>query len=181
MHTLAVMDTAIYIAIGLGMVVAGLLGALLTIATLPGTWIVILLAFLAEWISPEPVYSPWTFAIVIALALAGELIEFLASGAGAAKAGGSKRAAVLGVVGGIVGAILGTIFLPFLPIIGTILGAVVGAGLGAGLGESMKTGRTSRDVWNVGRGAAHGRFIAIIVKGAIALVIGVILGVLAFV
>jgi len=175
------MDTIIYLAIGLGMVVAGLAGALLTIATLPGTWIVIALAFLAEWLSPAPVYSPWTFGVVIVLALLGEGIEFLASGAGAASAGGSKRAAALGVLGGIVGAILGTIFLPFLPIIGTILGAVVGAGVGAGLGESMKEGRTRGDVWNVGTGAARGRAIAIVVKGAIAVLIGVILGVAAFV
>lgn len=167
------------LAYGLAMLLVSVIGVGMTLATLPGTWFILLLAVVVEWLR-DGTYSWWTLGVCLALAAIGELLELLAGSAGAAGAGGSKRAAMLSIPGAILGAILGTIFLPFLPIIGTIVGAVAGAGLFAGIGESTVTGRTWKDIRGVGRGAAIGRAWAVVIKGGIAALMGVILTIAAF-
>ena len=173
------METTYYILVGVSMLIVGVVGVGLTLATLPGTWLIVIAAMLFQWWRPET-FSWWTIGVAAGLAALGELLEFFASGVGSAKAGGSKRAAIASIVVGLIGALFGTVLLP-IPIVGTIIGAVVGAGLGASIAESTKTGRTWRQSFDVGRGAAVGRAWAVIIKGGIAAVMAVLLAAAAFV
>jgi hypothetical protein len=156
---------------------SALLALGLVVLSLPGVWMLAVLAVGTELLFPE-LLSGWTIAAVLALAVVAEVVDTLASAAGAKKAGGSRRAMFASIFGAIVGGILGTIVVP---ILGTIVGAVLGAGIAAGLLESTKRyhdieGDSTRSrAWNVGVGAAKGRAVAILVKGVIALVVGGIL------
>ncbi|MGP1309997.1 MAG: DUF456 family protein [Phycisphaerales bacterium] len=159
--TLIVLAIALFAAIGVG----------LTLLGLPGIWLTILVAGIAWLIRPDT-FTWWTFGACVALGLLAELLEFILSAAGAAKAGGSKRAALASIVGGVIGGIVGS---PFLFPIGTIIGAAIGAGLGAGVFEATKPGRTLEQSYAVGQGAAVGRLVATVVKSTINVVIALIL------
>ena len=159
--TLLVLSIALASAVGIG----------LTLLGLPGIWLTIGVALVA-WIIRGEMFSWWTMGACVALGLLAELLEFVLSAAGAARAGGSKRAAVASIAGGVVGGILGA---PFLFPIGTILGAALGAGAAAGIFEATKPGRTLEQSYAVGQGAAVGRLVATIVKTTVNAVIALIL------
>lgn len=148
----------------------------LTLIGLPGTWMMALLALSTRLYAPE-LYSWWTIGGCLGLAVLAEISDFIAGAVGAGAEGASKRAGLAAIGGGLVGAIVGT---PFLPPIGTIIGAVAGAGLSASLAEvtlrkpeELTLMATAKRAARVGRGAALGRFIAVLVKTAIAVVVGV--------
>lgn len=153
------------------LLITGLIGVAMTFVTLPGIWVVVAIALICKLWQPG-LFEWWTLGVVLVLGLLAELIEFLASVAGSAKAGGTRHGAIWSVVGGIAGAILGT---PLAPIIGTIIGGVIGAGLGAMLGEMGGSKMPWRSAAIVGRGAATGRLLSIIVKSAICAVIVIVL------
>lgn len=163
---------------GVIVAIGALLGIVLTLLTLPGTWFAVLVAVGCELWRPE-LFSWWTLGAAIGVAAVAEVLEIFASAAGAGRAGGSKAAAIAAVIGSIVGAIVGSALLLF-PI-GTIAGAIIGAGLAAGLVERGKSGKSWRDSARVGTGAATGRFAATVVKVSLACVIAAILIVAAFV
>lgn len=165
------MDTTIHILVALGIFVVGAAGVALTMLTLPGTWFMLVVALLTEWLR-DGTFSKWSLLAAAVLALAAEAVEFFASGAGAAGSGGSKRAAILSVFGGIAGGILGTFLIPF-PVLGTILGAIIGAGLAAFIAERTVIDRTWKDAARVGRGAAIGRASALVIKTGFAVVIAI--------
>jgi uncharacterized protein YqgC (DUF456 family) len=98
--------------------------------------------------------------IVLVLAALGELVEILAAAMGVAKAGGSKRGALLALAGSMIGAIVGiSVGLP-IPLIGSVVAAVLFAGLGAmggaALGETW-AGRDADASWRVAKLAFWGR------------------------
>ena len=74
--------------------IGALLGVVLTLLTLPGIWLMLLVAMLCTWWQPD-LYSLWTLAAVAIIALGAEIAEGLSSAAGsatiAAARGGSKR------------------------------------------------------------------------------------------
>ncbi len=140
----------------------GVFGVAMNIVGLPGNWILVLMlagyAYLTGW----GVYvGPWGLGAVVVLGLLGELGEFVAGGAGAKKAGGSKR----GVIGAIVGGFLGAIFLSIIPIpiISQIVGACAGAFIGAFVVEYLIEPDAVRST-NIGIGAAKGRLWGIAIK-----------------
>lgn len=152
-------------------ILMSLVGVVLTVLTLPGAWAALLAAIACKLWQPE--LMEWsTIGAAAGVALLAEIIEFLASAAGASKAGGSKRGALGAVIGSLLGAILGA---PFLLFVGAIIGAVIGAGLGAIIAERGLVGRTWTDSVKIGKGAAVGRFWATIVKVALAGVVAVML------
>ncbi len=165
--------------LGLVVVLSCLVGVAMTLAMLPGIWVMVGVAVACDVWRPE-LFSIWTLIAVVALGLLAEGLELAASAAGARKAKGSRAAAVSSILGGVIGAIAGTILIP-VPIVGTIVGGVVGAGLAAGLGERGFAMGSWGDSWRVGRGAAKGRMVSIIIKAALAIVIGVVLTVAVFV
>ena len=145
---------------------------------LPGTWLMVLFAALLEWWTPEQtVYGVAVLGSATALATLGEILEFVLGARGARKAGGSKRGAVLAIVGGIVGAVLGT---PLTPILGTLIGACLGAFAGSLLGD-LWAGRSLGHSMVSGRGAAVGRLWGTIAKLGIGAAIVAVLAVAPFV
>jgi uncharacterized protein YqgC (DUF456 family) len=159
--TLVVLTIALFGAVGIGLTLLGLPGIWLTLGVAGGAWL----------FRPD-MFTWWTFGGCVALGLLAELLEFVLSAAGAAKAGGSKRAALASIVGGVIGGIVGA---PFLFPIGTIVGAALGAGAAAGLFEATKPGRTLEQAYTVGHGAAVGRLVATVVKSTINVVIALTL------
>lgn len=157
---------------------ASLAGVALTILTLPGIWLTLAVALLCWWWMGADFYSAWTLAAALAMGIVAEVVELAASAAGAAKSGGGRSGAIGSIVGGVVGALAGSLILP---IIGTIAGGVIGAGLGAIAGERGIAGKTWSHAARVGKGAMVARFIALCVKIAFAVAIGVTLTVAAFV
>lgn len=155
----------------------GLCGSwLATFFTLPGNWIMVALcAAFAYWIPEEENGHALGWKVVIGLAvlaLIGELLELAASALGATKAGGSKRAAALALVGSMVGSIAGAMIGFPVPVIGPLIGVLVcggaGAALGAVLGEKWK-GREFEESIPVGTAAFWGRILGTIAKTSVGL------------
>jgi uncharacterized protein YqgC (DUF456 family) len=153
---------------------------LTTVIGLPGNWLIVAFAAIfAALFAQNPNHGvTWmAVAFLAVLALVGEIVEFAAGAAGAAKYGASKRSVALSLVGAAVGSIVGiTIGLP-IPLLGSfmmaIVGGAAGAFFGAYLGEAWK-GRPHDARVAAGRGAFSGRIWGSIGKlavGAIMLVI----------
>ncbi|MEM1424167.1 MAG: DUF456 domain-containing protein [Planctomycetota bacterium] len=162
--------------LAIAMLVLGLAGVLLTLVGLPGTWLYLACALIAQWamrdvFGVDAPYSWWTVGVGVALCALAEVAEALSGAAGAAKAGASKRALVGAAVGGLIGAITGTIALAFLPIIGTLLGGAIGAAIGSVALELSvhKELRRSTSLRGVATGAAIGRLLSTVIKSVFAL------------
>jgi uncharacterized protein YqgC (DUF456 family) len=150
-------------------------GWLLTMLSLPGNWLMLgATAVYAYFSQGTPFEVSWTtVGILLVLALLAELLEFAAGAVGAAQVGGSKRGAMLAILGSMAGAIVGAgagAAIP-IPLVGSVLGAILGASLGAlsgaMLGEAWK-GRTLGETWKVGQAAFWGRLLGTIAKTTIA-------------
>jgi len=148
---------------------------------LPGNWFVIGFAvlFVSALDTGDAVHGlNWeAVAFLVVIAAGGELLEFFAGAAGAARQGGSRRAVALAIAGTIAGSIAGAIMGVPVPVIGPLLGALAGgaggAFAGAYLGEMWKHGGTDKSI-TVGWGAAIGRLLGTLGKllaGAVMIVI----------
>ncbi len=146
----------------------GVGGILLVVLALPGIWTMVLVSALCMWWRPE-IISWRTVVTLGVIALVSELIEMVASAAGAKKFGGSKRGAAGAIVGTMIGAILGSFLIP-IPIAGTIIGGILGAGIGAMGVERSIVQMTWKDSLKSGSGAAIGRTISIFIKLGLAIV-----------
>lgn len=158
--------------------VFALLGVVLTAVTLPGIWLMVLVAMLCTWWQPD-LYSLWTLGVVLAIAVTAEIAEALSSAAGSAKTGGSKAGIAGSLVGSIVGLVAGTVLIP-IPVVGSIAGGVVGAGLGALFAERGIAKRSWGESYRSGKGAAVGRALSTLIKTGFAAVAAVVLIVFAF-
>lgn len=162
------------------LLVANLAAWVGNVVTLPGNWIMLLLVALYAWFLPPemvPRISWWVVGTALLLAIVGEVVEFVAGAAGAAKQGGSRRGVVFAIIGAFAGSLLGaTISIPIFilgPIIGALGGGALGAFAGAWLGE-LGTERTPEERIAIGRGAMMGRLLGTVGKlgvGAIILVV----------
>lgn len=174
------------ITVGVLFCLAAAICLLLALLGLPGVWILIAIAVAIDlldgwWLSPEqrPTFSLAAIVASVLLAGVGELVEFLASAAGA-KRGGASRGGILGsLVGAFGGSIAGTLLIP-VPLLGTLAGAVVGAFLGAVLGE-LAGGSTARGSIRPATGAAVGRVLGTLGKLPFAIAVAAILAVAAFI
>jgi uncharacterized protein YqgC (DUF456 family) len=156
-------------------------GWLTTLVTLPGNWIIAGLAALFAWLIPVEAGGgiSWTVVVMlVGLAVVGEILEFGAGAAGAAKQGASKRSVALAMlgaaVGSMIGLVVGTIPIPILgSLVMAVLGGAGGAFAGAYLGESWK-GKPVAERMAAGKGAFAGRIwgtVGKLVVGMIMLVI----------
>ncbi|MCY3019882.1 MAG: DUF456 family protein, partial [Planctomycetota bacterium] len=112
---------------GLGMTLFFLaqLAALLMIPFgLPGTFLQVIAALLLVLLSGAAKMGWLWVGVFLALALLGELLEFLSGQWGARRFGGSKWAAWGAFVGGLLGFFLGGL-IP-LPVVGSLLGSFSG-------------------------------------------------------
>jgi uncharacterized protein len=175
------MDTAwIYYLWALLLVVTCGVAWLLSLVALPGNWIMVGAAALYAWLFPEDANRGmmWsTVAVLIILAVLGEIIEFGAGAAGAARQGASRRGIVLSILGAMIGSFAGlAIGAPILilgPFVMAVLGGALGAFVGAYIGEAWK-GRAEAERRAAGRGAFAGRLWGTVGKlsvGAIMLAI----------
>ena len=138
---------------------------------LPGLWLMVAGLAGYAWATGWDVFVGWPSMIaLIVLGLIAEILEFAAGAAGSKAAGGRKR----GMIGAVVGALLGGIFLSFIPvpIVSTIVGACLGAFIGAAVMEFYD--RDLTHATRVGIGAAKGRFMGIVIKGTIGLIMLII-------
>ncbi len=130
---------------------------------LPGTFVILADSILYGWYKGFNEITTKVIVILAALAVFGELLEFLLGILGAKREKASNSAIAGSIVGGIAGAILGA---PFLFGIGAVIGAFVGAFAGAFLVELLKR-RTINQAIQSGRGAFLGKVVGTITKGAI--------------
>jgi uncharacterized protein YqgC (DUF456 family) len=144
----------VYYLWALVLVAGSAIGWLLNLVALPGNWVVLGGAALFAWLlpaTPEHGVGWKTVVVLLGLAIVGEVVEFLASAAGAARQGASRRAIALSMLGAIVGSILGLGIGAPIPIVGplimAVLGGAAGAFAGAYVGEVWK-GRDEPVAWD---------------------------------
>jgi uncharacterized protein YqgC (DUF456 family) len=137
---------------------------------LPGNWAIVAAGALYAWLLPGEHLTAvgWkAVALLLALAVLGEIVEFAAGAMGVSTAGGSRRGALLAIVGSLVGGIVGLFVGLPIPIVGSLVSAVLFGGLGAlagaMLGETWK-GRDFDSSLEVGKAAFVGRLLGTVAK-----------------
>lgn len=165
-----------YWLLAFALTVLGLFGPALTLIGLPGAWLILVLALLCQWVTPDT-FSWWTLGACLILAVIGEIVEFAAGAVGSRRGGGGRRASAGAMIGGIAGAIVGA---PFPPVVGAIVWGVIGAGLGAIIGEFTGGNRQWRSHLAIGSAAATGKAVGTIIKTALTLAVYLVIVIAAF-
>jgi hypothetical protein len=144
-------------------ILISLAGLISLIFGLPGTFIILGASVLYGWYGGFSEITVRVIIILVVLALAGELIEFLLGILGSKKYESSNRAIVGSIIFGIIGAVMGA---PFFFGIGAVIGAFAGAFAGAILME-LSQGKKMDEAIKSGWGAFLGRVAGTISKGAV--------------
>jgi len=147
---------------------AGLLlvASLFVYLGLGGNFIVLGLALVHALITGfDPIGWP-LLAVLLGLALLGELIEFVLGNFYVLKKGASGLGTFGGFAGGLSGAVAGN---SLLPVAGAVVGSFVGAFLGCVVGEFWQRQRLEPSL-RIGTHAFVGRMLAILVKHGLGLV-----------
>jgi uncharacterized protein YqgC (DUF456 family) len=174
------MNHWLYYTLAIGLVAAGFVCWLTNLFSLPGNWGLLGFTVLFAWLVPHESSRglSWTTVwILLALATVGEIIEFVAGAAGAAKRGASRRSIWLSLLGALAGSIVGAIVgLPIALVgspIAALLGGAAGAFIGAYLGETSAE-RSHHHSAEVAKGAFLGRLWGTVGKFAVgAVMLGV--------
>jgi hypothetical protein len=157
---------------GLILLVTGCLAALFSLVIgVPGTFIIVAIALLYAWATGFVTVQWSTIAWLTLLAVAGEVIEFAASGAAAAGTRPSRRVTIGALAGALVGGILG---MPLLFGVGALLGALAGAFVGAALAVRSEGGSLDESI-ATGFAALKGRLLGFVVKMALGAAMVIIL------
>jgi uncharacterized protein len=119
----------------------------------PGLWLIVLAVCGYALLPGVASFGGGTIAVVLALALAGELIELWLGFRLARRYGGSRRAGWGALLGGLVGAFVG---FP-VPIVGSVIGSLIGSFVGAAVFEATQA---PAGALRVGWGAVLGRIAA---------------------
>ncbi len=151
-----------------------LVGVLLTAVRLPGTWLIAVAAFAYGWCVQWQRISPATVAVLVGIALIGEVAELILSVLTARKAGATREAAWGGLVGGMLGMLFlsSLLSLPF-PVVGTVVGAIAGALAGCFAGAmliELAMRKKLAQGTKVGLFSALGFVLGMVTKIALALV-----------
>lgn len=141
---------------------------------LPGTFVIFASALIYAWATGFEAIA-WTVpAWLFAMAVAAEVIEFVAAGSGRGVGGRPSRGVTIAAIAGaFVGGIVGT---PLLFGLGSLLGALIGAFTGAAIAVSAGGG-TVRESLSSGAAAFRGRALGFLIKSAIAVTMVVIVAV----
>lgn len=174
------------IVVAILLTIVNLFWLLLTLVGMPGTWLMAATTLGVAWwrwdahLDPQAqMFSRSTLAIMVGLAILGEVWEFSAGMAGARQAGASGWGTVGALVGTLVGGLVGTFVIP-VPLVGSLLGACGGAAIGAFVAEAM-IGRTDAEAFRSGVGAGVGRLKGTLAKMLVACVMWVYIAIAAFV
>ena len=150
-----------------GLIVINTVGVAMVLLQMPGTWLIFLATAAAAWIRWEQSTIGWIpLAMLLLLAICGEIVETASTATTTRKAGGSWIATIVAMVGALFGAIAGQILIP-IPVAGAVAGACAGAGLGA-MSVTRIGGATWDDSRGVGVAAAKGRFWGTLAKVSVA-------------
>ena len=148
--------------------------------SLPGNWLLLGLVALFAWLAPEESGRGigWiTVGILAGLAAVGEVLEFFAGAAGAAKQGAAKRSILYSLIGGMAGSIMGAMAGLPVPVIGSLIAALLGGSAGAFAGAYLGEKSIERphgESMAVARGAFKGRLWGTVGKFAVgAVMLGV--------
>lgn len=116
-------------------------GVVMVLFTLPGTWVIVLAAFLYSLVRDFQTSGDWiVIAWLVGFALAGEAVEFATGALGPKKADVPTGAIVCSIVGGLLGAVIGVpVFL-----VGALLGLLLGTFLGAFVYMLIQDGRVGQ-------------------------------------
>ncbi|OGE19753.1 MAG: hypothetical protein A3J42_01315 [Candidatus Dadabacteria bacterium RIFCSPHIGHO2_12_FULL_53_21] len=144
-------------------ILVSLAGLVSLVFGLPGTFVILGASVLYGWYGGFSEITVRVIIILVVLALAGELIEFLLGILGSKKYESSNRAIVGSIIFGIIGAVMGA---PFFFGIGAVIGAFAGAFAGAILME-LSQGKKMDEAIKSGWGAFLGRVAGTISKGAV--------------
>jgi len=144
-----------------------IVGLALNLVGLFGNWIILVAVTIAWLVTGFEHFGPVALAIMLGLAILGELLEGAAAGFGASRFGGSKGSMFAAIIGCLLGAVAGT---PLFPVVGTLAGACVGAFAGAALHEYLNMRRTVREAVWTGTGAAAGKIAGLIAKTLVGVV-----------
>jgi hypothetical protein len=145
-------------------------GWLAQLVGLPGNWLIVLAAAFYCWWLPEDAATAigWNAVItLVLLAVVGEIVEVAAGALGVAKVGGSRRGALLAILGSVVGSLVGMLIGLPIPLIGSLVAAVVFGGLGALVGAVIGEGWKGRDFdssLEIGKAAFIGRLLGTLAK-----------------
>ena len=151
----------------------------LVIFGLPGNWLIVISTCLfAWWRWEDGVFSIYTLIAIVALAVLGELFEFLGGMHGAKRAGASWRGSIAAIAGAVAGAIIGTFLIPVL-FLGTILGACIGAGLATWSLELSRSRKMNESI-RCAVGAGLGELFGITAKVFVGVIICFIVAIAAF-
>jgi uncharacterized protein len=163
----------LYYALAALLVFGGGLCWLSNLVSLPGNWALLAIVALFAFLIPQDGsrgVTGTTVGILLALAIVGEIVEFAAGAAGAAKLGASRRSIWLSLAGAIVGSVGGAIVGLPIPVIGSmaaaLIGGSVGAFAGAYLGE-IQSERPHGPSVAVAKGAFFGRLWGTVGKFAV--------------
>lgn len=147
--------------------------AALTLLGLPGNWGILLVTLLFAILVPPAsglgIGAP-VLVGMLALAVLGELLEFLLTTAGLAR-GASRRGAFYALIGSILGSFIGAAIFSILPIIGTIIGLLLGGATGAMIGAVIgekSVGKDTEESLRLGKIAFWGRLFGSLTKILIA-------------
>jgi len=157
-------------ALAIAILILGIVGGLVLVPLgLPGLWVMLGTILAYGWLTDFRSLSVALIAIVLALALIGEIIESWLGFRFAKRYGGSSRSGWGALIGGIVGAVIGV---P-IPVIGSVIGAFLGSFIGAALFE-YSASRQLDVATRAGWGSVVGRAAAAAVKIALGVIIAVI-------
>ncbi|HET7039499.1 MAG TPA: DUF456 domain-containing protein [Gemmatimonadales bacterium] len=146
-----------------------LVGLILVPLGLPGLWVMVAGILGYGWLTGFGTVGVGTIALVLGLAMTGEVLEAWVGFRTTRRYGGSRRAGWGALLGGLIGAVVGV---P-VPIVGSVIGAFVGSFAGAVLFELSATRRMDSAV-SAGWGAVIGRALAAAFKIALGLVMCVV-------
>jgi uncharacterized protein YqgC (DUF456 family) len=153
-------------------------GLVLNLLTLPGNWLMLAGVALYAWATHFVHVGLWSLVVLFVLAVAAEVLELAAAGAGAKKAGGSRWGSLGALIGGILGGIFLTGLIP-IPVLGTLVGILLGTFGGAMAGELLGGKNIERSAV-IGVGAAKGRAYGTVLKivfGCVIVIISLIVSI----
>lgn len=177
---------SVEILVALGFATLGLLAVGLVVVGLPGAWLLIAAAIATDLLQgmwtpagAPLMFHPVTIGAAVAVATAGEVLEFALSAAGAKRFGASRAGMIGSIAGGMLGALAGTCAIP-IPVAGTLAGALLGTAAGAVLGELAGGRKSIQETARPATGAVIGRLIGTLAKLPCAAIVFLILAVAAF-
>ncbi len=102
-----------------------LIGLFISLLSISGTWLVALAAALLTWCRDDSLPGWPLVAVLLALSVVVEVIDFVAGSLGIARRGGSSAAGWAALIGGLFGMVAGSI-IP-IPVVGGIIGMCAGS------------------------------------------------------